>query len=880
MTHDPDPIWPRWREVDDLFELLLETPPEERDALLARSCGDDVELLDAVQSLLVLTSQASNLDVAPGDELLRAVWSDGPAEEDLSGMRVGRYVLEEEVGRGGMATVYSAERADGAYHQKVAVKVLRRGLDTDRVIRRFIAERQILSGLEHPNIARLLDGGSTEDGRPYLVTEYVDGAPITEWADSERLSTERRLDLFDQVLAAVGEAHRRLVVHRDLKPSNVLVDGEGRVRLLDFGIAKLLDLDPDEAITEVGDAPLTRRYASPEQLRGEPVTVSTDVYQLGLLLHVLLTGLHPTGRHLSQPLSDRPPTLPSRALSGTSTEEESVLAQHRGTTPTALRQTLQGDLDVIVAKCLSPTVSDRYRSVEEIASDLRRHRDGRPIRARPAPWTLRLRKWTRRNRWAVPVAVVGVTGASIWASTIVVSQRQLRSERNQARAEAQRAELMRSFLVDLLETSDPFGDTGGSGGPEPSISDILVPAGERLQSELATEPALQADLLTTVASILYGRQGPSSSRSFVDSAVAIRQRNSLTNTPGYARDLETLATYVRAESPDSANELLERAIATLRTTTEPGDARLAHALAELQWLRINHTGVVDGAPGEEALAIYESAGPEHQIDLADVLGHLSYVYQEVGRPEEALAAADRAHEIMQGAFGNDHARTALAATKLGQLFGDQGRHEEAEPLLRASALTLEETAGRAHSQTLTVRNNLAVTLRAMGRHQDAVTELRALVEARQSADGETITRGLADNYQNLAASLKELGQYEEADSMSALAHTVYSRTTPEGHYLRGLPLLTRAEIQLLRDRPSTALETAREALRILEPALPDGHYATEVARCRLGIAQLLLGSSELGLTNIDSALVTLAEDDRAPEAYVTECRRAAESGSR
>jgi serine/threonine-protein kinase len=343
-------------------------------------------------------------DFGPSEDVVLAAFAGdrpGGGGDDLpEGTEVGRYRIVRRVGRGGMATVYEAERADGAYEQQVALKVLRRGLDTEDLVRRFLTERQILSSLSHPNIARLLDGGSTAAGRPFLVMELVPGEPITSWADRHRLDVDARLRLFLSVAEAVHAAHRQLVVHRDIKPSNILVDADGRVKLLDFGIAKLLDTESEH--TDAGATrPLTPDYASPEQLGGGRITTATDVYQLGLLLRELLTGVRPLATE-TQP--GEPPIRPSRAAalpaqSGRSPSERAAL---REATPARLARRLRGDLDVIVGKALRPEPGERYASADVLGSDVRRHLEGRPISAYPESPLYRARKFITRHPMIPP----------------------------------------------------------------------------------------------------------------------------------------------------------------------------------------------------------------------------------------------------------------------------------------------------------------------------------------------------------------------------------------------------------------------------------------------------------------------------------------------
>ncbi|MHB1327561.1 MAG: serine/threonine-protein kinase, partial [Gemmatimonadales bacterium] len=332
MAKADELLWQRWDEVDGVLDRLLDLSAEERRRELAQLERADPALHELVVRLLVRVDDDGSRVSGPSEGAILGAFGKAERDEpDLEvGTMIGRYCLGARRGRGGMATVYEATRSDGVYQQRVALKVMRRGLDSDDLVRRFLAERQILSSFSHPNIARLLDGGSLPDGRPFLVMELVEGRPITAYADERRLDISARLDLFVGAAGAVHAAHRQLVVHRDLKPSNILVDDEGRVKLLDFGVAKLLDGDP--AATDAGARLLTPDYASPEQIRGEAVTTATDVYQLGLLLRELLTGLPPSAGDTGPGVV---PIAPSRiaGLPVTGRPDAAVRAAARRTTP-------------------------------------------------------------------------------------------------------------------------------------------------------------------------------------------------------------------------------------------------------------------------------------------------------------------------------------------------------------------------------------------------------------------------------------------------------------------------------------------------------------------------------------------------------------------
>jgi serine/threonine protein kinase/Tfp pilus assembly protein PilF len=387
-----------WKRVEQVFESALEHPPAERAAYLASACEGDSSLRQQVETLLMALDQAGTSTISPSlgipqSEIL-------VSSASIIGKRLGSYRIVQEIGRGGMGSVYLAFRADDEFQKRVAIKLIRHGIDTDFIIRRFRNERQILASLDHPNIASLLDGGTTEEGLPYFVMEYVEGQPLFSYCDSHKLSVNERLQLFRRVCSAVHYAHQHRVIHRDLKPGNVLVTTEGTPKLLDFGIAKLLDpelasqtLDPTTAAMRM----MTPEYASPEQVMGERVTTSTDVYSLGVLLYELLTDHRPyrltdrTPYELARVICEEEPEVPSVAVNlievitvgGAEPFEvtPTTVSEARSTTPDQLRRELAGSIDSIILKAMRKDPEKRYASVEEFSSDIARYLEGSPVLA-------------------------------------------------------------------------------------------------------------------------------------------------------------------------------------------------------------------------------------------------------------------------------------------------------------------------------------------------------------------------------------------------------------------------------------------------------------------------------------------------------------------
>ncbi len=492
----------RWQRLRELFEQAIDMPPGQRAAFLQTACGNDETLRSDVQAML----DADDGDDALDDLSVRAkdLLSSGEATPDLrwSGARLGPWRLLREVGRGGMGAVWLAERSDGAYVGQAAIKLMRAGSDADDLSKRFRAERQILAQLDHPNIARLIDAGQSTDGVPYLAMEYVDGEPLVSWCDRRRLTIEQRVGVLRAVADAVAHAHQRLVVHRDLKPSNVLVTAEGRVRLLDFGIAKLLG--DDSAATGTGLQLFTPEYAAPEQIRGEAPTTAVDIYALGVMLFELLCGQRPyqidtpSSQALTRAVLEQEPQRPSQALTRRHVADPESLALNRRSTPQRLRQRLRGDLDAIALKALRKAPSARYASAHALIADLDAWLDRRPVAARRGQRSYVIARWLQRHALVAALAGAAVAsllvglGGALWQAREAYAQRALadaarrtaETERSAAQAQAKRAESTVNFLTEVFAKADP----GSTDGAEVTARDLLR-AGER---EMAADTELDA----------------------------------------------------------------------------------------------------------------------------------------------------------------------------------------------------------------------------------------------------------------------------------------------------------------------------------------------------------------------------------------------------
>ena len=623
----------RWQRLEQLFHAMLELPAEARAAALAEACGDDSELQAEVRRLLQSHEQASAFMSDAGTGLGQIAATLMP-----DGTQVGAYRIVRELGRGGMGAVYLAERADAQFDMRVALKLIKRGLDTDAVIERFRHERQILAGLEQPNIVRLLDGGTTSEGLPYFVMEYVDGQPIDEYCRAHELPLDQRLRLFRQVCAAVTYAHQHLVVHRDIKPSNILITSDGAPKLLDFGIARLLDAREDGEATETAFSAraMTPQYASPEQLRGERVTTVSDVYALGVLLYELLTGARP------YELSGKTPEQGRQIVAETDVAPPSTTAARRGDDGVARR--LRGDLDAIVTTAMRKNPAERYGSVALLDDDVRRHMEGLPVIARGDSWSYQTARFIRRRKFGIAAAaavfltlVAGVIATS-WQARVARAER--------ARAERRFGDVRRLSTSFLFEFHDAIATLPGS---TPARLLVVSKALEYLDS-LAAEAAGDRDLQRELAAA-YDRVGDVQG----NPAAA-----NLGDVEGALKSYEKAAA-IRRTLAEAAPESLQARVDMATSTMRIGFAYFARGAVQKavanfrEALAIREEAYRAGVPSKPAAraALAETTGRlcTSLIALGDVPGAIENCRRNLSMTEELLLERpdDRPIRVMQAA---------------------------------------------------------------------------------------------------------------------------------------------------------------------------------------------------------------------------------------
>ena len=699
----------RWRLIDELFHATAELPPNERSDFLEGACAGDVSLRAEIEKLIDGSDRAGSFIETPPALDGTTMLLPESETEPLTGLRIGAYEVIREIGRGGMGTVYLAARADEEFRKRVAIKLVTSGFDHESIIQRFRNERQILAGLDHPNIARLLDGGTTESGAPYFVMEYIEGQTIKEYCDTHRLTTIERLKLFRTVCSAVHFAHQNLVVHRDIKPANILVTVDGTPKLLDFGVAKLLSpIAQAGEITETISRAMTPEYASPEQARGETITTASDVYSLGVLLYELLTGHRPyrvAGRsviEIVEAICEQEPARPSTAVGRTETSPGAsgstgvitpeTVSKARDSEPQRLRRELQGDLDNIVLKAMRKEPQRRYASVEQFSQDIHRHFEHLPVIARQDTVSYRTSKFIARHKAGVAAAALVIIALLGGAATTLWQAHAARQERDKAEHRFNQVRKLANSVV--FELHDSIENLPGSTPARELLVGHALEYLDSLADEAAKDTALRLELAAA-----YDRIGDIQG-GFGTSHLGQRQKAG----ESYRKALAIREALVASE-PNNVD--FRRKLSTSYTK-----------LGDILWIEIDINGALESYG--KALGINKKLAAEvpndSQIrsDLAMSYGKLGYLHGANGRADEALENTRKAVVLMEELAVADPNNTkiqselALSYDRVAEMLtGLTENHSEALLFMR-KAQEIGETLAAAEPLNTRLRRGQAV----------------------------------------------------------------------------------------------------------------------------------------------------------------------------
>ena len=791
-----------------------------------------------VESLLAAADQGDDLtalDRRRASDLLRA------DEVDDLPNRFGPYRILREIGQGGMGTVLLAERADDEFEQRVAIKIVNTARWSPEAIERFRTERQVLAGLDHPNIARLLDGGSTADGIPYVVMEYIDGRPLDVYCAEEGLDVHERIDLVRRLCSAVESAHVNLVIHRDIKPANVLVTADGVPKLLDFGIAKLLTSEGD---AQTAGATNTERlatpgFASPEQIAGRPLTTRTDVYSLGALIFHLLVG--------------EPPPQPDPVRS----DREVLDDVPEGAPPLRLPHR---DLEAILRKALCLDPGGRYVGAMSLSDDLERFLENRPIEARHPTVGYRASRFFRRHRAA---CLVAVAGALLFGSSLGLFLQRLSAERDRARLEAAKLERVKDFLIDLFHATDA--------GDDVSARQLLAQGAARLEADLDEQPEVVVELQTAISEAYEGLALFDESRRLAEQAVEQARRTLGEQHRSTLAARAVLGTALgRQGRHEEAEALLVQAISDLERSGEAArdtalHAKMLHNLAVLELARSNDTRSADLL--EEALTLRRRLRSEPSREVAQTLASLAITYRRLDRSDDAELVSREAIEIYDRVLPAGHPEVARVHNNLGVLYSRSGRSDLAEVHYRKALATYESAFGDRHTLTAGTLGNLAELLMNQGRSDEALPlairchqALVDLVGAEHQMVGSALN--------TLAHIDWNLGRIDSARSRFHQAISIYETSLGSEHPWIAFPTAQLGKMLGGQGETTTARDLLERALEIRRATYGPTHSQVAFSLEDLGDHERDHGSRSSALQNYRAALEVRLGLDQGQESHL------------
>jgi serine/threonine-protein kinase len=845
-----------------IFGDAIELPAEERAAFVATACASHPDLADELEAMFAALEPGAEL------ELERELVKEAP-DALRTGAAIGPFRIIRALGRGGMGEVYLAERTDSDFEHLVAIKVLRAGLYGEETVRRFERERSILARLRHAAVVPLIDGGVADDGRPYLVMQYVEGEPICVFADSHRLPLQARLELFVRVARAVEYAHSRLVIHRDLKPSNILVTPEGDPRLLDFGVAKLLEEEDSGAdLTRQGRVPLTPERAAPEQLRGEPPATATDVWALGVLLYELLTGNLPYRAttptdplRLLAEITTRDLDRPSRAIAADA--QAAARAAARSTSPAGLRRALRGDLDTIVAKALQPELERRYAGPGALADDVEAYLAGRPISARPDTLGYRLRRLAARHRAATAATVLAAASLIGLVVVTTLGQHEARRAEAAAREAAERAEVERAaaaatltFLVDLFRAADPRRNPG----LDLTARELLERGVERL-AELDDQPAVQAQLFTSLGDVYWSLGESTPAEDLLRRGLLLRSSGPAADPKEHVALLSRLGGLLREQSRfEEAEARFREALAILEREGRLGTPEEVTILNNfgIVLVRTNQLDEAD-ATYRRAIELMErhmAEEPEaHQgwsSNIANLWVNLATVANSRGRFQEAEEATLRALEKLEQQLPENHPNFAVMLNNLGHFAAAQGELAVAIARGRRAVAINQVALPQDHPAAASHRLNLGRFLVRAGRIDEAEPELHAALEvfeAKLGSGSYDATRPLG--WLGIAALVR--GDADTAGKFTDRAIAIIRASPDHPSAARDLPLLLRRRAAIALRAVDLPMARAPAAESVSLSIALERNEDTAVAELILALTEHRAGAHNLARTHFERA---------------------------
>jgi len=797
----------QWNHIEAIVDDALDVAEKDLESFIRDRCNNDGECIRQVQQFLDSVKKADTFfskktrlkdkitDFAAND----VSTSRGNQErKNLVGKTFGAYTLVRQIGEGGMGAVYLAKRSDGQFEHTVAIKLISQRTDQPDIYSRFLRERQILAGLSHDNIARLYDGGVSENDIPYLVMEYVNGTPIDDYSNRRKLSLTERLKLFKQVCYAVKYAHKNLVIHRDVKPENILITDMGSVKIMDFGIAKLIPRDPPAKAANSVTSPsryITFSNASPEQISGDAVTTSSDIYALGILLYRLLAGVHPmplykkSSPDISRLIKSFVPPKASEKLETLSNETRGTIAGNRSTSPKKLCSKLRGDLDAIIHKCLQKNPENRYQTVEDLLADLGRYKNNYPVRARERTKIYYLKKFVARNNKTLAAAALFLLFSIVSVSFYTY---QVQQQRDLAQIEADKAKQVTGFVMDLFRGSDPNLNRGDN----ISARDLLNRGIERT-NYLSSQPEIQASMLIVLGQILIQLGEYDEAEDLITKAMNLHDTHLGENHLETIKSYEVYGTLLSARGNFfEAEDVLEDAL----------DRRAAQ------------TG-------------------EDQAALSEANTELGYVYRRLGKHEKAENLYRRLIPIYETTLGPDDPLTLLSISSLGATLHGRGNLDEAETLYQEVLNKRVQLFDTKHPKVAMSLNNLGALFLNKGKYDEAEDLLSRSLQMRIALFGETHPK-VALTMNNLGILKRNRGDFESASEYFTKALNINKSLFGSDALQTAINMFSMAELYIIKGETEKALDFYKQSHNIFSDQLPDGNSFT--ARAAMGIGEALI----------------------------------------
>lgn len=832
-----------WKKIERLCHEAMALQGEERTTYIEKSCAGNPDLLNEVKSLLE-QEDAPLFEYPLVNVQSSLIFSDEAVIEDQV---IGPYRLVRKIASGGMGHVYLAVRNDDHFERFVALKIIRKGVVSDDVLARFYEERQILASLNHPNIARLFDGGTTDDGLPWFAMEYVEGIPITEYCRHHHCTLEQKLNLFLDICSAVQYAHQNLIVHRDLKPANILITENGHPKLLDFGIAKLIDMEMKSGQTQTQNRMLTPEYASPEQVTNESISTVSDVYSLGVLLFELLTG------QLPYQFKERTPSKIEETICNEIPQKPSVFS---------LNKELRGDLDNISMMALKKDPSERYSSVEQFADDICKYQMALPIVARRNSFTYRSRKFLKRHRWSVAASTVIVCLVISFAIVTFVQSQAIEVRAIEAETERDRAEEISDFLINLFQSVDP------SEARDESLSavELLHRGSERVDRELADQPDLQSELYQVISDVYESLGLYESGINMSQKALHLQRSLYGEYHPEIATSLNSLGWLYHQQGDYAKSDSLLQSALVMRQNLYEGDhLEIARTLNDLAVLKQSQGDyMATDTLLSRALNIRRKLLGDNHESVGIALSNYAALKWRMGDIDSAEVMMRESLNILQVNFGSENLRVAVAMTNLAAMLISNHKIDEAEPLYREALEIRYQLVGEEHPDVAYSLAHLGNLLRVKGEYEEAEKHLLKSLELRKKLLGKQHIL-VGDSSRLLAYLYYKTNRYRLSEKYYLSAIDIFESAFPDGHTRTADVQHSLAEVYLEMNDPIRAEPFFRKAMATRERFFGSDDIRTITSMINLGVSLFENGKGSESRRMLESGLDLLRKTNRDDE---------------